>query len=345
MVNSPLILVVAATFLILSAPRNSYAEVQSPPWNEKMKQLSATLVDAYPFFFTKTAFRQAENDRTVRRLIAEMRSNTHEIPVSAGERLLGSEPLIAQARDQMSKSFSEAESAFKVKDYDRSQTLIQQGVGMCVACHTAQGYGRHFQKRNDEMFNMFTPTEDKVTGLLAIRQFDSALAAIENSFSQKSKHKDSASQLHQLNKLYLVISVRAEANIERAKSFLKTASQNRNLKAVDKDSALEWGRQLTKWELIKNQPPEQQLVWLTAEKGKETGDRTFLYNLISTRILHQSFVEKMTAEEKSSAYLKLALAYDQLKLPQLDPLAKIYARACLKVAKLPTVRTECQTIL
>lgn len=135
MVNSPLILVVAATFLILSAPRNSYAEVQSPPWNEKMKQLSATLVDAYPFFFTKTAFRQAENDRTVRRLIAEMRSNTHEIPVSAGERLLGSEPLIAQARDQMSKSFSEAESAFKVKDYDRSQSHPARSRHVCRLPH------------------------------------------------------------------------------------------------------------------------------------------------------------------------------------------------------------------
>ncbi len=328
-----------------AAPAATPAAATAPPasapatWHEQMRRLADTLIDAYPFFFTLKAFRSPENQQTITKLLAQIRTNVHGVPTKQGENLLGDEPLVKRAQKKMEESLTEAEIAFQQKDYDRSQVHIRSAMSKCVACHTAQASNLNFPKTNDEMLNIFTPTQDKAMGLIAIRQFDGALLAIENSFTGRAKFKQTPDQLFNLAKLHLLVSLRTLNQPERARTFLQTAKKDSRLSASSKLSIESWEKSLEAWGPMTSKTPALQLKWIAetissgAASTTTSPDLNFPLELLRTQLLHKSLTTKLNLKKQAETYRELSSGYAALKLDVLNELSEIYRQACVDISK------------
>lgn len=305
-----------------------------------MRSLEHTLVDAYPYFFTESAFREAKNKAIVERHLKELRTSIHDLPVKAGEGLLGAEPLIRGSRARMELLLDRSIKSYSEKDFATSQSSVQSAIYQCVACHTAQGRGKRSTKVNDEMFRIFTPTLQKVTSLIAIRQFEGALKALEFAIQGKMKYQDPVDQMALLPKVHLLLSLRALDDEKRALKML-TLLQTKGAKGVSdatKKNAAQWMSDILQWrQFLGKQPAEkssaEKLTWLhekTSRAGFD-GDEGFVFLLLKSSVLHGALVTDLQPESFAKSYEDLAETYQKLGLPFLKELTNLYLDSCAKL--------------
>lgn len=236
--------------------------------------------------------------------------------------------------DRSIKTYSE-------KDFITSQASVQAAVYQCVACHTAQGRGKRSTTINDEMFRIFTPTLQKVTSLIAIRQFEGALKALEHAIQGKMKYQDSAEQIALLPKVHLLLSLRALDDEKRALKML-TLLQTKASKSVSdatKKSAAKWMSDILQWrQYIGKAPTEkssaEKISWLdekTASLGGDS-DAGYVYYLLKSAVLHGTLVSDMQPESFAKSYEDLAETYQKLGLPFLKELSNLYLDSCTKLS-------------
>ena len=327
------------TGIVIVVSLFQFRTVDAAGWVKQMRQLERVLVDGYPYFFTEAAFRLEKNAAIVRRHLSDLKNNIHEIPVQAGESLLGAEPLIGSSRARMESLLTEAEKKFEVKDFALSQSAVQSAVNNCVACHTAQGRGKQSAKINDEMFRIFTPTLQKVTSLIAIRQFEGAMKAIEHATTGKMKYKDTPEQIDVLVKAHLLVSLRTLQDEERALKILTQVQSQAKSRVLEetKKKAAQWASDILQWRQFLGKETAgkssmQKLEWLNQKIAQAGSDdeKAYIYLLIKSSILHSTLIHEMSQESFAMSYEDLGGTYQRLGLPFLKELAGVYFDACAK---------------
>lgn len=325
-----------------ASPGASPGATQEEPsnWVFQMRSLERTLVDAYPYFFTESAFRDEKNRKNVDFHLRNFKSSIHDLPVKAGEGLLGADPLIRGSRARMELLLDRSIKSYTEKDFAVSQASVQSAIYQCVACHTAQGRGKRSTKINDEMFRIHTPTIQKVTSLIAIRQFEGALKAIEFAIQGKMKFQDSSEQMSVLPKVHLLLSLRAMDDEDRALKML-TLLQTKGSKNVNdaaKKKAAQWTSDLLQWRqfLGKTSPEKssvEKLRWLdqkTSRAGMDA-DAAYVVLLLRSSVLHGTLVNDLKPESFAKSYEDLAETYQKLGLPFLKELTHLYFDSCAKL--------------
>lgn len=320
--------------------KTAEASTKAPGWVQQMRQLERVLVDGYPYFFTEAAFRAEKSSAIVKRHITDLKKYIHDIPVQAGESLLGAEPLIRSSRSRMESLLAEAEKKYEAKDFSVSQKSVQSAVNNCVACHTAQLRGKRSLRINDEMFRIYTPTLQKVTSLIAIRQFEGAQRAIEHAIQGKMKYQDPPEQLDLLVKAHLLVSLRTLQDEERAlKMLTKAQSQGKNrVSDATKKQAAQWMADLLQWRQFlgkeaSTMPAMKKLEWLNQKiaQAENNDEKAYVYLLIKSSILHSTLVNEMNQESFAMSYEDLGGTYQRLGLPFLKELSSVYFDACAKL--------------
>jgi len=123
----------------------------------------------------------------------------------------------------------EAKTAYRYGHYKRSAFVLRQIVENCVVCHSRlpDGCGSQIAKEFvDEGVMASLPLQPRATLLIATRQFDRGLDALEAVLTDPLTHP--AIMLAPLTD-YLVISVRVEQDYERPIRTLQTFAQRKDL--------------------------------------------------------------------------------------------------------------------
>ncbi len=295
-------------FLLVLSPFLYAADADK--WRASMQTLSATLIDAFPFFYSSTEFRDKKNEAKILKNLEKLAAHTHSLPAKAGEAWIGAEPLIAGAQADIQNNLKLASERFRQGKYEESQKLVHGSVQSCFACHTAHQVGPHFPAANSEVMAMATPfTLGKAIVFGALRQFDGALDLIEKAGYAQINKKNPAGD--DLVKLYMVVALRAEQNFTRAEAFV-----NRLMKDTQNTAALKrWSEDIKAWQA-------------GTPSGQGEGDAQFVAHLRESLVLHKQVADKKTAPKaKKEVYTKLAAAYAALSFEPLNDLATIYTRA------------------
>lgn len=310
-----MIRLVGLALIFLSLPSQA---VEAELWRTHMRTLSGTLIDSFPYFYSSTEFREKKNEKRILKSLQKLAANVHALPAQAGEAWIGAEPLIADSQLGIPQKLTDAVELYKQGRFEDSQKLVHGAINRCLACHSAHQVGPTFPATNSEVLGMATPfTTGKATVFGALRQFEGALAVIENSTGYEVPRKIGNVSLsrdnpeaHELVKLYMVIALRAQQNFPKALAFV-----DRLLKGNEKHPVLNrWRSDILAWQ--KGTP--------TPSKGE--GDLQFIANLRESLELHKQVADKATsAKTKKTVYTKLAASYRALNFPPLSELAEIYA--------------------
>lgn len=304
--------------IVLSVFSFSAPAVEAELWRTHMQSLSATLIDAFPYFYSSSEFREKKkNEKRILKSLETLAANAHALPAQAGEVWIGAEPLIADSQTGIQKKLKEAADLYKQGRFEDSQKLVHGAINRCFACHTAHQVGPNFPASNSEIMGMASPfTMGKAVVFGALRQFDGALTLIENTTGYAVPRKVGNVSLsrenpeaNELVKLYMVVALRAQQNFPRALNYL-----DRLLKDNEKHAALNrWRSDILAWQ---NGKPS----------GAGEGDIQFIANLRESLTLHKQVADKKTTPQaKKAVYTKLAAAYRALGFAPLSDLAEVYA--------------------
>ncbi len=297
-------LALALPLLFLSLP--SFAE--GDKWRNHMQTLSATLVDAFPSFYSSSEFRDKKNEMRILKHINKLTTHMHTLPAKAGQNWIGAEPLIESAQSDIQKDLKSAEELFRRHEYEAAQAKVHGAIQRCFACHSAHQVGPQFPSTNSEVMAMATPfTLGKGIVFGALRQFDGTLDLIEKSgYAQISKENPAADELV---KLYFVVALRVEQNFSRAQAFLgRLQKDGKNV-----DIFKRWSEDIGGWQ--KGSP-----------SGPGQGEAQFIANLRESLSLHKQISDvKASAQVKKQTFAKLAEVYRALNFAPFKDLADLYA--------------------
>lgn len=302
------------SIFILVIPLSAGAADDMQKWQASMNTLSATLVDAFPFLYSSTEFRDKKNEKAILKHLEKLASTTHMLPTKSGEVLIGAEPLIESSQVDMKDQLRSAIALYKVGKHEESQKLIHQSVQRCFACHTAYQVGPRFPTTNKEVMAMATPfTMGKAIVFGSLRQFDGALELIE---------KNPATD--ELTKLYLVVSLRATQNFARTLTFLERLGKSNA-------NAERWIADVKAWQGFaqKNESSENIKSYIDKQRAisGSKADSLFVVNLMESYILHKRIsTQNVSAQEKKNTFAQLASIYQNLGFTPLSGLAEIYSR-------------------
>lgn len=304
------------------------AENNQPPekWQESMQQLAKALTDSFPFFYSKSEFRNADNSDAILHGLDQLINTTHMLPAKAGQQFIGTEPLIAAIKNS-SKAFSDAKSLYKKKKFDQAQTKIHSLIQNCFACHTAHQVGPSYKTTNKEVFGVATPFHrSKVVVFGALREFGGALDWLED----QAKAKEPKLSYLDLSKLHLLISLRGLQDYKRADKFLNKIAQK---KIEDKPVlafADKWKKDIKIWKNGKS----------IATEGNPEAD--YIANLQATLQKHQQLSD---AERRAELFFELGDLYKNLQLDELNYLSGVYYSACLSAKPNKALKEKCKKAL
>ncbi len=296
---------------------NATAADDMQKWQASMQTLSATLVDAFPFLYSSTEFKDKKNQKDILRHLEKLASTTHMLPAKSGEVLIGAEPLIESSQLDMKTQLRSAIDLFKQGKHEAAQKLVHGSVQRCFACHTAYQIGPQYPTTNKEVMAMATPfTMGKAVVFGALRQFDGALELIEKSAATE-----------ELVKLYLVVAVRAGQNFPRAIAFLEKLGKS----SPTNENYRRWSDDVKAWQEFSKQGEPADKINAYIEKQKSAagsaGDKLFVTHLLESFVLHKQIAGKAgTPQAKKEIFAKLGGAYQKLGFPPLSDLAEIYLR-------------------
>ena len=291
----------------LGFPSAALAGVED--WRAHMQALSKSLIDVFPFIYSKSEFRDPANRKRISTQLKKLSTTAHSLPEQSGQVLLGAEPLVRDARTSISAGFERAYGLFERKNYAAAQTESQQTVFKCFACHTATQIGARFSATNPEVMEMATPfAQGKVFVYGALRQFNGALEFIE-------KQPPTLEYV----KLHLIVSLRGLQEFDRAEKYLEKVSPHFKKDKTGSELITQWTKDLRKWKATPD----------SGSSERPVGELAFVDELRETLVLHRKVLDKnLTAQSKAETYLRLGELYALLRVEALRGLSALYFEAC-----------------
>ncbi len=331
MLQKKSIQMVLLTSLILLA-NSVFAEeqVDYQKWQSHMKALSGTIVDAFPFLYSRTEFRKPQNREIILHHLENLSNTSHTLPVKSGELVIGAGPLLAGSRFGMSVDLNKAIDLFKANHFDQAQKLVHQSVYNCFACHAAHQVGPSFPSTNMEVMGIATPfVSEKAIVFGALREFGGALDFIEGSGFSSIRLK--APESDELVKTYLVLSVRTTQKLDRALAFIQRIRGKLAKSSGSKAILAAWTQDLNSWKIaFDSNDLKVMKKWFEANRKSNSGSssKKLVYNILESRFIHNVTETGATENSKAETYLHLGQLYRAIDLAPLNALIKLYADAC-----------------
>lgn len=331
--------------IVLCTARSGAQKVELKTWQDHMRSLSNTLIDAFPFLYSAREYRLPENKKKIIDSLTKLSTTAHTLPLKSGEALIGAEPLTEGTPLSIKDQTTEAIRLYNKQDFELSQKQVFGAVQRCFACHAAHQTGPQFPTTNSEVMSLATPNLlEKAIMFGALRQFDGILELIERdgpkSISVNAPETDS------LVKLYLVVSLRSQQDFSKALTFLE-----RIMKASKGSVVLgKWKKDIQSWKSLSRQNSNQKIMDFIARRKKtDVGtneDSLFVVRLFETYALHKTpLVTSSRPETKAQTFLQLADSYAGMDFAPFLNLPEIYYTACTKAAPDTEAGRRCRAML
>ncbi len=331
--------------LVTSAISSPAQEVEPKAWQDHMRSLSNTLVDAFPFLYSTREYELPANKKKIIESLTKLASVVHTLPLRSGEQLVGEEPLLSGATLSIKDQANEAIRLYNENEFALSQSKVFSAVQKCFACHAAHQVGPHFPTTNSEVMGLATPNVlGKAIVFGALRQFDGVTQLIERAGQKSISKKAPASD--DLVKLYLIVSLRSQQDFAKALDFVDRVEKMSAGSPILK----KWKGDIASWRTLNAEKDEAKATeFIVHRKKSDEGrkdDSLFVVRLFESFVLHRLPLSKASsAQIKAIKFRQLAEAYEGIEFAPFVDLPGIYYRACEKAAPESAAGKQCHSKL
>lgn len=213
--------------------------------NGSMRNLKAYLIDLGPYIFDKDKFNDVENEAI---LIKEIHGLAVESAnVKHDPAMMAKDPTVKFVSGEFAEELLQADKNFRGgwKDYSRSQ--LMKVTSYCIECHTRVRQGPEFQTDTKLSYVSNLSPRNQIELHIAFREFDKAYALSLSSLRSESTFIQKDSDIYAVARLGLLVAVRFQNNIDKAKLLLSTIDKNKSAPAYLKLDAKRWKVSVNRW--------------------------------------------------------------------------------------------------
>lgn len=351
MKNRIICLVLASLFIVSCEGVGKKSE-QPQDWSSKMRSLSQSIQGLFPFVFSNNIVQVKEHKKELVERLKVFKEQTAYLPSHIGEEIMGKDPIVRYSVNKLRSASDQALEAVETGHYSYAQGVLKSSLSACFNCHTAQQIGPEDLPAKSWMSSSLTVSpSERADYFIATRQFDKAVAVLEEILSKKQSFYESPYELANAIHRYLALEVRIKKDPKKAIDTLTAFIENKNLPYYLKEESKQWIRSLKDWQRegvkeVSNVNAAKALV----KKGDRlvslnSGQGGLIEFLRASTILHSSLKQQISAAEKANRYHLLGQVYERLADLGVWNLSDAYYVACIDSSPKTKLAENCYSLL
>lgn len=308
-IRTPLAAGLALAAALATPPGTARGEDERARTRERMREIFESVRVLLPLSVSDEKFGAPEHRDAVARALESLARNADELAAHAGRQ--------DQARRFLGRSLADDARAaldrYREGRTDSAAFLVQQATENCIACHTkleSPGDSPLSQQFVDRTALAQLPPEERARLLIATRQFDEALATLEQVIASEGVHP---SEMLVPITDYLVVSIRVKNDFDRPIPVLEKLARRPDLWRQLRADVETWVAALRELRPLRDRPPELATARrLVEEAGRlvpfPADRRGLVHYVVASSILHR-FLDggPRPPAEASEAYYLLGI--------------------------------------
>lgn len=339
---------IVLTFVVAGS---AWAQKDSLHWKKKMQSLRQLMVSLLPDLtsekrFVKNQRQVKKNVQALVRLSGQIHKESSVFTQTTPGK--GMDPSMKVMAALFSDELKRANEELKRNNPRYARSILRTTTQYCMACHTRNEKGPHFQNLalpKNSGFSLF----EKAQFLGATRQYEAALQAYSQIIKTDSLAKESPFQWEESVYQALIISVRVQQDPKVTLELLDSVMGAKAAFSFLKSDAQKWKIAVNQWK-SEQKPEGEDLLHQAKElikKGRHfqeyPADRAgLIYYLRASALLHDYLGTSPTDSKVSAeAMFLLGRAYESIKGFRLWTIHELFYASCIYRAPHTEVAKEC----
>ena len=345
-----ILLFFSSLFLISCASHKSKSQdsAAATGWAGDMQNMARTLEQLMPYVFSREEFHSEKNRSEVKKLVRNYSEKVHVVKEHVGQQILGDDPLVKYTLKHLKESTQDGLSAFNEGHTEYARQVLANSVGACFNCHSTNQLGPQAGFSTTQLGSKFKMyATEKADFYVATRQYDRALAVLEEILKNPSALDGQPHEQVSAIKKYLSLMVRVKKDPVRASQTLEMFLANGRLPYFVASDAESWLSALRQWRsegpLRGSSLAQAQSLLKRADKKQSVGSfqAGYVENLRATASLHEALQKTKNSSEKAEIYLLLGNSYDIISDLGVWDLPELYFESCVRVLPKSNTAKKC----
>lgn len=293
-----------------------------PILKESMQNLKQNLVMLQPYIFDQKKFNKPSSktflSKQIHKLAVDAQNVKHD-PV-----ILSKDPTARFVAAQFAIEIKSADENYAAGWHDYSRTQLMKVTSYCLECHTRLKDGVEIRLKDSiEPYVNTLSIKDQIEFMIAFRQFESAYKIALNEIKKVFTHAELQSDLDQIAKLGLLISVQYMNDISKALSLTDAIDKNRSSPSFLKERNKNWKKSLARWSPDESLSKFSEIRILKQSRLSEIEDMRLIPALLNL------LTGNLSLEELSEALLLTGESYESLNGISFLSLHESYYKSCI----------------
>lgn len=340
-----------ATFLVmflLTLP--GYTAGKDPSWQAKMKSLAETMGELLPELASSNS-----DPKIIKRGAKKLSQLTHDL--KEGRKSGKSsppadvDPSVLYLADQFSSRAKQAYSVIQQGNLEYGKSMLRAVTAYCIACHTRHENGPDFANFPMSPKVSSLNKQEKAELLIATRQFDKALVALQELIADPQWAKNQPFAWERPVRDALSIAVRVKKDPTAAAAIVTSALQIADLPEFEQ-------MRLKKWKLAVEAWKAEPATVVNTEAGYAAEMRRLLGEAAKTQLYpidRSAEIQYLRASAAAHDILRVGkdpaligealqgagVAYEVLANPILWPMHEFYYEACIRHSPHSELSEQC----
>lgn len=285
----------------------------SRTWPNQMQQLTYHLSLIMPKVSDSKAFNNPQNKNEIQSQLKKLQTIAHEMNTKT--QAPDQDPSLQLIGQRFEDNLKLSLESFEAGHSEFARSVFKNSMAQCVQCHTRLEIGPALAVPN--LLNGLDKIAivERIQFLIASRYFDEANKEINQAI--QSGETLSIVAWQKIVQMGLVINVRFYNDTNKAKAFIQTLNESKNLPYFLKRNIPFWNQAIKEW--AQNATPSTNLkvaqkIITRAEKAQKDSrsDGGTIDYLRAGRLLHQLLSKTQIQNDKAEALYQLGLIYENI---------------------------------
>ncbi|MBX3019579.1 MAG: hypothetical protein KF767_16950 [Bdellovibrionaceae bacterium] len=308
------------------------------PIQASMQNMKLTMEGLLPFVVDKQSFESAANASRIKQDLHRLNDISRQVNHAEFKTKL--DPSFGFLSEGLREEIQNADAAFGEGKYDYARYSLVNLTGYCIECHTRTASGPAFQSPDlTQTLQRLRPLE-RGEYLLAVRQFDAALAEFMKTLEVGQKEKFNFYDYDRALRYSLAITVKFQRDPDKTQKVIEQVLKSEHLPFFIRQASDSWLTSLRDWKrekTPKNPKVADRIAFAeklvqrgrAAQQGQtdRSGDIDLLRGLSE---LHQILWTDLSKAQLGKVLLLTGQAYEATRDTTMTSLHENYFETCVR---------------
>lgn len=324
------------------AANDKPAATSSEKWRGEMRALLGTALQLFPLALDEQKFSDPKNSKKINALLKDLNSSSAVLQKHTHESTISADPILPYSAEVFRDELEIARSSFASGKVNQAQGFLRRSLSQCLGCHTHTNSGTQFVQGTfrDEIGKL--DARSRFLAYTSVRQFDSALAELDNLLKLPPNPESPATTLlenERIARIALAIAVRVKQEPRDVLKVIEKISKWQSLPPSIKISVDRWRNSVLDWQKaakIDHSSDEKMIeasrqILTQAKFKRDQEDGMGEVDLLrASALLHELLRRFPKTSYRSEAYFELGTIYEWLPSFTFWDLSDRYFEACIR---------------